>query len=298
MSYTIVDNKILSTNAEIDIVDHCNLACRSCSHLSPIAHEMVIAPERLALDLRWLAKVFHVGRIKILGGEPLLHPRLGAVIDAVRDSEIANTIALITNGHLLERLDDHCLSLIDEVVVSAYVSALPPKKLLASSAKRIRMAGVKFTVNRFDRFRETFSVQSAESAELVKRVYRSCEIAHKYGCFNIRDGYFYKCPQARVLNTFFDKPVGTDGVQISDDPGLFQKLLSYLKSDEPLNACHFCLGTVGGRFQHIQIQRKKWIECAAHPYAELVDFTQLEALESGDPTTGERTYQTVEVNEL
>ena len=43
--------------------------------------------------------------ISIFGGEPLLHPRIGKVLDAIRKSWPNAQLRLITNGYLLKKYD-------------------------------------------------------------------------------------------------------------------------------------------------------------------------------------------------
>jgi hypothetical protein len=38
------DLRIHHPRCEVDIVEHCNLACRSCSHLSPVLPCYEVAP--------------------------------------------------------------------------------------------------------------------------------------------------------------------------------------------------------------------------------------------------------------
>ena len=61
---------------EINIVSHCNLNCRSCSHFSPVAGKEYLPIELAELDFARLAELSggDVQCIHIMGGEPLLHP--------------------------------------------------------------------------------------------------------------------------------------------------------------------------------------------------------------------------------
>ena len=96
--------KVHNNACEINVVEHCNLSCRSCSHVSPAFRRTVIDPDALERDLSLLAEHYKVGTVRLLGGEPLLHPDLGAVVDAVRRSGIGERICVVTNGLLLPRM--------------------------------------------------------------------------------------------------------------------------------------------------------------------------------------------------
>lgn len=106
-AYQVVDGKIRNAACEINVVEHCNLSCRGCSHLSPIAPKYFVDPQSLLRDLTMLARVYQVDFVRLLGGEPLLHPNLTAVMDTIEASGIASRICLVTNGLLLSRMDEH-----------------------------------------------------------------------------------------------------------------------------------------------------------------------------------------------
>ncbi|MFF2008332.1 4Fe-4S cluster-binding domain-containing protein [Streptomyces sp. NPDC058195] len=57
-------------------------------------------------DLTRLAKSYRSANVKILGGEPLLHPGLTDLIREVRESAVTDKIILATNGLLLSSADD------------------------------------------------------------------------------------------------------------------------------------------------------------------------------------------------
>src|SRR5262249_58572664 len=86
---------------EFHIAEHCNLRCRSCAHLSPALPKHFVDPDALASDLTALARSYQVTVLRLLGGEPLLHPNLLDIMMAVRESHIAEKIEITTNGVLL-----------------------------------------------------------------------------------------------------------------------------------------------------------------------------------------------------
>src|SRR4051812_36441009 len=107
--------KILNGRVEVNIAEHCNLSCRSCSHLSPVMPRKYVDPSSLQHDLDALAAVYHAGSVRLLGGEPLLHPGLLSVIEVAAESGIADEVAVITNGVLLPRMPIEFWATVDEV---------------------------------------------------------------------------------------------------------------------------------------------------------------------------------------
>ncbi len=68
--------KLLRFN--VDIVKHCNLNCVGCGHFSPLASIEFLSPIEFEMDCKRLAFLTEgiIERIELMGGEPLLHPRI------------------------------------------------------------------------------------------------------------------------------------------------------------------------------------------------------------------------------
>jgi molybdenum cofactor biosynthesis enzyme MoaA len=66
---------------EYHLVEHCNLDCTGCGHFSPFAQEQFADPRSFEKDPAQLARLFgNIGKIRLMGGEPLLHPEPGAFL--------------------------------------------------------------------------------------------------------------------------------------------------------------------------------------------------------------------------
>lgn len=89
-------------NIELQIVNHCNLNCKSCSHFAPLADKWFLDPDQLEHSLSQIpsSTLNFFDSFHILGGEPLLHPDLIKIIQIVRKYYIKD-IQILTNGILL-----------------------------------------------------------------------------------------------------------------------------------------------------------------------------------------------------
>lgn len=275
MSYQIINGKIYNPNAcEINAVYHCNLSCRGCSHLSPLMTNYFVEPIQVFNDLSIIAKYYRSRYIKILGGEPLLHPNLIEIINAVRSSGMGEYIQVVTNGHLLPKIIDSFWKKVDEVCISVY----PEKEVNPEDIEEIeykaRLHNVVLEYLYFDNFRESYSELGTRDTELVRRIYRTCKIAHTWHSHTIAEGYFYKCPQSlilpRVINNEILNPE-RNGIQIVDSTKFATDLLTYLNATEPLKSCYNCLGSVGKLFTHEQIPRSQWRSPQQYSTEELID---------------------------
>lgn len=279
------ENRLFLANMEVDVVDHCNLTCRSCSHLSPIAKRQSVSAAELARDLSLLSVNIRVGRLKVVGGEPLLHPQLEEILHSIRGAKLCDRVALITNGHLLGRLTDAICALIDEIVVSSYSSAPPDSEALLEASALAARTGVSFRIDSVSSFREMFRFDQEGPDNLTSRIFETCEIAHVYRCVSVRSGHLYMCPQAHSIARVKGVDPTSDGICISSDPDFVGRLLQYLSQEVPLEACASCLGTVGRLLEHQQLGRVSWRAHLAAPASASVDYLRLESLESSGRKT-------------
>lgn len=89
---------------ECDIVDHCNLNCRGCGHASNIAPVGFMDIDVFRKDMSRLSLLFeNITKVRILGGEPLLHPRLTEFIRVARECFPRTDLRVATNGLLIPK---------------------------------------------------------------------------------------------------------------------------------------------------------------------------------------------------
>ena len=92
------------TYLRLSITDRCDLRCRYCR---PESGESELEPSPSADDaeLLELVRLIHEGtgiyKLRLSGGEPLLHPRVASVTGALRSLLPDAQLALTTNGRLL-----------------------------------------------------------------------------------------------------------------------------------------------------------------------------------------------------
>lgn len=86
---------------DVHVVEHCNLNCKGCSHFSSVAQPEFLDYKEYKKALPYLARIEKsIGQLQLIGGEPLLHPRLPELIKLTR-SYLPNTkITILSNGIL------------------------------------------------------------------------------------------------------------------------------------------------------------------------------------------------------
>ncbi|ACK69918.1 Radical SAM domain protein [Gloeothece citriformis PCC 7424] len=290
--YKLSKNKIITNRyCEINVVHHCNLSCRACSHLAPTLPKYFVDPDQIYQDLSILSKVYLPRGVKLVGGEPLLHPNILEVIEAIRTSQISNFVKLVTNGHLLTKVPELFWEKIDAVDISMYPNQSLNSDTIKELKQRAKLHNTILQTYYWDNFRESYSELGTKNKNLTKRIYSSCALAHIWRVHTISEGYFYKCPQSLFIPKVIQKgSLQKDGLKIDDSPNFLEKLLAYLTSKDPLESCSNCLGCVGKLIPHEQINPKQWRSKQEVPTEELIDLDYLNFLEK-QPYKARGTYR-------
>jgi cyclic pyranopterin phosphate synthase len=272
-------------SCELNAVDHCNIACLDCNHASPGVDANCADPDCVYNDFSRLAKVYHADSVKVLGGEPLLHPDLLSLITAVRKSKISEKIWLVTNGTLLHLMPDNIWKAIDQLEVSLYPETNLKMDRLLFIQKKAAQYHVHLTRYFYHTFRTTFSMVGTNDDNLVRRIYRACKLANLWGCQSVYQGHFFKCPQSiyipKILDADKTHNFADNGLEILESHTFYKKLTKYLSLREPLKACRYCLGCVGKLRPHRLFNKKNWKTAHQQPTEEVIDFEKLRRIESG-----------------
>ncbi len=269
------DGRLFSDTAlEIMVTDHCNLCCRTCDHLAPVMEERFQSPDSLKTDLALLSKSILFRKVKLIGGEPLLHPQLAYITKIVRESDICERILLVTNGTLLSRVSDELLNKIDEIEISQYPDTSLSKETLEYFKKRAESFSTKFSVFYYPYFQNQFSLHGTQDKQLIRSIFKSCKRANLWGCHVVYKGHLFRCPQSiylpRVIPKIKNNPFA-DGLKITSSRRFKKQALAFFKEGKPLNACAYCLGTVGTLVNHEQVRKDNWLNFQNVPTKALVD---------------------------
>ncbi len=272
---------LTNTMLGILVAHHCNLSCKGCSNLSPKMEKYFVSPYRVEKDLSILGKFYHPKYVSLQGGEPLLHPNLLDVIDAVRNSGISKCVKVLTNGHLLNRMPKEFWQSIDEVHISLYPSPNLDVEKFKQCHQKAKDENVYIEIHYTHTFREKFTDLGTSDKQLIKRLYSTCQTAHVWQCHILFDGYFYKCPQSalipRVFHSETEHHFARDGIKVSETYDFYNALKNYIDSEEPLHSCFHCLGTAGRFFNHTQYHNKN--NEPLYTTEELINWKRLRKLE-------------------
>lgn len=277
-NYRVRDGVVWTRAVEINAVRHCNLSCRGCSHSAPLETPYILQPEEIFNSLTELSKFLKAETVRIVGGEPLLHPDLQSLFCAVRKAGIAEKICIITNGILLDQLDETILSEMDEIHISLYPISTQLVNRIYKNAERISKI-CKVKILKYYSFRESIARSPISDQGLCENIYETCQIAHFWRCITIDQGFLYRCPQSMVLMRRQRlKETVDDRLEINAINGI-RDILNYLENNNPLTSCAWCLGSVGSRFMHEQIHKNSWENLLPENAETAIDYEFMKCLQ-------------------
>lgn len=231
------------SHLETDVTRACQCSCVACNHHVPLwrAHGAHFAnAETIGRDLSFLSSFLHAGRWGALGGEPLIHPNLPAILRAAKGSGIADEIEVWTNGMLLRKMGDNFWASFDILVLSVYEGKITDDDVRWVSGK-CADTGVRLEVKdeRAMRNFKTLLEPTPTDEAATRAKFAGCFFRHFSRVVN--EGVFYTCCCAPHMPFLVQgKPIGTDGIALE---GLNEeKLSAYLSRTEPLGCCNVCAG--------------------------------------------------------
>lgn len=267
---------IAPSNMELVVNDHCNIACRQCNHASPVMKKWNTDPETTQATLGRLATIYRCDRLRILGGEPLLHPNLTELIAIAKQSGIGKKVQLTTNGMLLDRLSDEAWQTLDEIELSVYKMANLTNDTIKSYQRKGEKFGTRVQPSHYDDFRMTFSTKGTQDQDLVNDIWKGCKMMNVWACHSVRGTHIYRCPQSIYAMSLTGRSMTEEGFDILNAADLRDGLMGFLGGAGPLKSCHYCVGSCGKKFAQNGLDRKSWKTDLDKPLEEMVDYELLE----------------------
>ena len=240
--YEIVAGRVQTRSLEVHIADHCNLKCWACCSLSPFLPKWCIDPADLERDLRVARRSLAPHYLKLVGGEPTLHPALDECLLVARRAEIAPVVSVTTNGFLLSRTSDRFWRLVQALTVSLYPNPRLPAETVSWIEKRAAESGIPVNWKRQHEFVDMDQDAPRGDSDLTQSIYDRCWLRRR--CHIVSKGRFFTCTRPPHFETFHGEGSGflEDGIVLEDNPDMATRLLAYLRRPEPLGACARCRG--------------------------------------------------------
>lgn len=189
---------------EVNVVYGCNLKCQYCTHYSREIKGMEsVDTLREWFDL-WKNRV-HPRLLRILGGEPLLHPNLPDIIRLAKESWPDSDIEVITNGLLLRKASDEVFKAMAETGIRFSISMHYGDRryfeIVEAGLVRVIQHSVRFISYNSHRhwgkpYRLSLDGKPLPFASDPDEAWEKCPHHHK--CATLYDGKIYHCPQVAL----------------------------------------------------------------------------------------------------
>jgi MoaA/NifB/PqqE/SkfB family radical SAM enzyme len=209
----MLSNKKLKPKAllafDIHLADHCNLNCKGCEHFSSIADEWyldITGFERDCIKLNELTDG-HIERLSLLGGEPLLHPKLIEILNISRKYFNEGLINVLTNGILLLKQPKEFWETCRKNNIEVFITKYPIKLDFTQIEKLSDLYGVKLVYEG----QTSVSIKTLRLKPLdlngmqnIKYNFTHCYMPNK--CVQLYEGKMYTCaiiPYVKYFNKYF-----------------------------------------------------------------------------------------------
>jgi hypothetical protein len=226
----------------VHLTDHCNLNCKGCTHFSNIARPAFADPDRFEREFEALERIFSgITEIYLLGGEPLLHPRVTEFMAIARRHFPRARINLMSNGVLVTRMPEEFWHAMHEyriwLVCDLYPIDLPVDGIEALATRY--GVDLEWTDPRAEFFKLPIDLTGSQDAT---HSFRGCGGINN--CPILRDGRLYPCAYAAygdLMMKRFDltglEPTDGDSISIDGTDAPWE-VFDFLC--RPVRWCRFC----------------------------------------------------------
>ena len=225
---------------EYHLVHSCNLRCAGCSHysslldeltypsLETITSDLTLLKDKVGDNLRWL---------RLLGGEPLLHPQLTKCLHTIRGLFPHAQLTIVTNGLLLNKMPQEFYDVCKKGQIAIQVSdyEVNDSEALKKWLQNKRIHAWSYSAK--------WRYQSIRMTGQCIDCFGKC--VYKKKCNNYRDGKIYLCPRIAYID-FFNNRFGTN-IRLNEsdyislnDIGSFEELQERLEAARPDFCYKYC----------------------------------------------------------
>jgi organic radical activating enzyme len=243
---------------EVNITDHCNLNCVGCEHFSPLSKEKYIDVGdyerdcvRLGELLNWEAENIH-----LMGGEPLLHPRINEIIEITRKYFVKGVIEIVTNGILLMKQDKSFWETCRENNIVISVTQYPihiNHQEIEATVKKNDVAFRYYALGKKRMQKRPFDLEGKQNIEENIKI---CHMANN--CIQLREGKLFTCVEIAyisIFNEYFNQKMEVTEKDYIDIYKVKNKkeIVNFL--NKPVPFCRYC--NIVGIEQGIAWRRSK-----------------------------------------
>lgn len=241
---------------EFNLTDHCNLNCKGCTHFCAIANQNYLAIDSFYRDIKRLADIFTtIAKIRILGGEPLLHPLITDIVNLTRGFFPDSAISLVTNGILLPAMKPVFYETLQKNKVTLDISVYPvTRENLSSYILQALKYKIPMKLNIVDKFCKMINAAGDSDQN---DMFNQCWVRK---CTFLRNGKIYHCclpALAGAINKKFNLNIpGDDYIDIHSNVSAAD-ILAFLNRSS--SACSFCKKPIWFPWQISEGKVDEWL---------------------------------------
>lgn len=239
--FRVIKLRTFLMHLEFHLTDHCNLNCVGCTHFSNISEPKFVDARMLENRFDRLNKlVGYIYDVRILGGEPLLHPDIIDILKITRKKFSFSKIELYTNGLLLDKMSEEFFVTCKKNKIGIYVSKY---SVIESKINKIKeffsYHKIKYCISPAI---INFSANLNPNGNLDKNItFKNCK---EKNCTILKEDKIYLCPICAYIdkyNKYFNKNiVEPKGINIFSSSS--KELFNYLKTAE--ETCRYCTNNI------------------------------------------------------
>lgn len=248
----------------IPLVEHCNLNCKSCDHFAPLAKKSFACVEQFEEDIKKFATLSKqkLNILKLMGGEPLLHPKIKDFMKISRQYLPHTKIQIVSNGILLMKQKEDFWQACQQFQISISLTKYPIPIQYDEMEQLSKDYGVGF-----EYFNQSSSVKTVyhlpldvHGAQSPMTNFLYC--FHANNCVTIKNGRLYTCtvaPNIEHFNVYFNlefEENEKDYIKLSEAESI-DEILKFLAN--PIPFCKYC-NVKNRTFGHEWCTSKKKIE--------------------------------------
>lgn len=229
---------------EVQLVEHCNLNCKYCAHFCPVANESFLDINEYEKDCKRLSELFdkEANFIRLMGGEPLLHPDIASFCDITRKYFPNGIIDIDTNGILILTMKEDFWEALHRNNINLTLTKYPLDIDIQKIKDKCEEKKVKF---RF--FSETAITNfnhlplDLEGRQQPEKNFYNCYLANS--CHTLKYGKMYTCstvPHIQHFIEYFNCDLhlcDNDGIDIYKAKNK-EEILNFLA--KPIPFCRYC----------------------------------------------------------
>jgi hypothetical protein len=225
---------------ELHVTDHCNLNCKGCGHFCPVATPQNAELSQYRSDLHRLRQLFrNIRMIRLMGGEPLLHPDPGAFVIATRAAFPRTRLRVVTNGILLPQASQDFWDACRNTDTGIDLTVYPPLRHQVAALQALCDAkGVHLYARHIiSNFHAHANLQGDSNEQMAFDLCR-----RQFFCPFLQAGRLYPCAVpalVRYFNTRFNYQIPADpGIDIHAPTVTGRAILRRL--NRPIETCRWC----------------------------------------------------------